>query len=263
MSFLEALLFNQFATFTLVLGRVGGVVMTAPIFGTQAAPIRARALFAVSITLLLSPLLSASVPEDMTNLLVYGKYMANEVLVGVLLGYGVTLLLTGIQLTGQLISQLSGTAISDVFDATLENSVSVFAQLFYFLTIAIFVLLGGHRMVMEALLDTYTWLPPGAATLGTTYVEALTSLLSQSFLLGIRAAAPAMTALLLATLVLGLIGRTLPQINVLAVGFSVNALLTLACLSLSIGSVIWAFPHHCATALDMLRQALRDSVPVG
>ena len=262
MSLLESLLFAQFASFTLVLGRVGALVMTAPIFGSQAAPIRARALFAVSITLLLSPMLTTSLPPDMTNLVAYAKYMTNEVLVGILLGYGITLLLTGIQLTGQLISQLSGTAISDVFDPTIENTVSVFAQMFYFLTLAIFVLLGGHRMVMEALLDTYTWLPPGGASLGTSYVDALVSLLSQSFLLGIRAAAPAMTALLLATLVLGLIGRTLPQINVLAVGFSVNALLTLACLSLSIGSVIWAFPQHCATALDVLRQALQDSVPL-
>ena len=263
MSVLETLLLNQFAMFTMVLGRVGGLMMTAPIFGTQAAPIRARALLAVSITLIVSPLLAASPPPDMTNLLIYGKYLVNEILVGVLLGFGVTLLLSGIQLTGQIVSQLSGTALSDVFDPTIENNVSVFSQAFYFLTLAIFALLGGHRLVMEALLDTYNWLPPGGATLGTTYVDALTSLLTQSFLLGIRAAAPAMTALLLATLVLGLIGRTLPQINILAVGFSVNTLLTLGCLCLSIGTIMWAFPQQAAAAIDLLRQALRDSLPAG
>ncbi len=263
MSFLESLLLNQFAVFTLVLGRVGGLIMTAPIFGTQAAPMRARALIALSITLLISPPLAANAPTDMTNLVIYAKYMVNEVLVGVLLGFGITMLLSGIQLTGQIVSQLSGTALSDVFDATIQDNVSVFAQVFYFLTLAIFVLLGGHRMMMEALLDTYQWLPPGAATLGTTYIDALTSILSQSFLLGIRAAAPAMTALLLATLVLGLVGRTLPQINVLAVGFSVNALLTLGCLTLSIGTVMWAFPQQCASAIDLLRQALHDSAPLG
>ena len=241
---------------------MGGLIASAPIFGTHAAPVRVRAFLAISITLIISPLLATSPPADMTNLLVYGKYLFNEVLVGVLLGFGVTLLLSGIQLTGQIVSQLSGTALSDVFDPTIENNVSVFSQAFYFLTLAIFALLGGHRMVMEALLDTYNWLPPGGASLGTTYVDALTSLLSQSFLLGIRAAAPAMTALLMATLVLGLIGRTLPQINVLAVGFSVNALLTLGCLSLSVGTIMWAFPQQAASAIDLLRQALHDSVPI-
>lgn len=262
MSVLETLLLNQFATFTLVLGRVGGLIASAPIFGIQAAPIRVRALLAVAITLIVSPLLAANPPADMTNLLVYGRYMANEILVGVLLGFGVTLLLSGIQLSGQIVSQLSGTALSDVFDPTIESNVSVFSQAFYFLTLAIFALLGGHRLVMEALLDTYQWLPPGGASLGTTYVEALTNLLTQSFLLGIRAAAPAMTALLLATLVLGLVGRTLPQINVLAVGFSVNALLTLGCLSLTIGTVMWAFPQQAAAAVNLLRQALYDSLPI-
>jgi len=263
MSLLETLLFNQFATFTLVLGRVGGLVMTAPIFGTQAAPMRTRAFLTVAITLLVSPLLAASPPADMTNLLIYAKYMVNEVLVGVLLGFGVTLLLSGIQVTGQIVTQLSGMALADVFDPTIEENVSVFSQLFYFLTLAMFAMLGGHRMVMDALLDTYVWLPPGAASLGDSYVEALTSLLSQSFALGIQAAAPAMLALLLATLVLGLIGRTLPQINILAVGFSVNSLLTLGCLLVSLGAVAWAFPQQAAAAIDTLRNALHDSIAPG
>jgi len=260
MSLLETLLLSQFITFTLVLGRVGGLVMTAPIFGTQAAPMRFRALLAVSITLLVTPIVAMSPPSDMTNLLIYAKYMGSEVLVGVLLGFGVTLLLSGIQLTGQIVSQLSGTALADVFDPTIDSNVSVFSQLFYFLTLAMFVLLGGHRLVMDALLDTYAWLPPGGASLGGSYVEVLTSLLSQSFLLGIRAAAPAMTALLLATLVLGLVGRTMPQINVLAVGFSVNTLLTLGCLFLSVGTIMWAFPQQASSAIDMLRGALHSSI---
>ncbi len=260
MSLLETLLFNQFAVFTLVLARVGALIMTAPIFGSAAIPMRAKGLLVVSISLLVTPLLAASPPADMTHLLVYAKYMASEGLIGLLLGFGITLLLSGIQLTGQIISQLGGTALADVFDPTLNTNLSVYSQLFYFLTLAMFVLLDGHRLVMDALLDTYTWMPPGKGSLGTTYVDALTTLLSQSFLLGIRAAAPTMTALLLATLVLGLIGRTMPQINILAVGFGVNSLLTLGCLFTTIGAIVWAFPLQAASALDTLREALAQSV---
>ncbi|NOY29453.1 MAG: flagellar biosynthetic protein FliR, partial [Planctomycetes bacterium] len=99
----------------------------------------------------------------------------------------------------------------------------------------------------------------GQASLGTTYVEALTTLLSQSFLLGIRAAAPAMTALLLSTLVLGLIGRTLPQINILAVGFGINSLLTLGCLFTTIGAIAWAFPQQASSAIDLIMESLRPA----
>ena len=82
--------------------------------------------------------------------------------------------------------------------------------------------------MIEALLETFAWAPPGHAALGDTYVDVLTGLMTQSFALGIRAAAPLLIALLLSTIVLGLISRTLPQINIIAVGFGLNSLLTLA-----------------------------------
>jgi len=256
---LETLLYTQFAVFTLVLARVGALIMSAPIFGSRAVPLQARVLITLSITLLATPLVASTAPTDMTNLLTYARYLASEALIGLLLGFGVTLLLTGIQLTGQIISQLGGMALANVFDPTLNTNISIYSQLFYFLTLAMFVLLDGHRLMMDALLDTYTWLPPGQASLGTTYVEALTTLLTQSFLLGIRAAAPAMTALLLSTLVLGLIGRTLPQINILAVGFGINALLTLGCLFTTLGAIAWAFPQQASAAIDLVMEAVQQS----
>ncbi len=260
MPIIETFLIGQFVTFTLVTARVGALVMTAPIFGSLAIPIRVRALLAVAISLLIMPVVAATAPVDITNLFVYARYLLSEALLGLLLGFGITLLLSGIQITGQIISQLGGTALANVFDPTLNANVSIYSQFFYFLTLTMFVLLDGHRLMIDALLDTYTWLPPGRASLGTTYVDALTTLLSQSFLLGIRAAAPTMTALLLATLLLGLIGRTMPQINILAVGFGVNSLLTLGCLFTSIGAIAWAFPQQAATAIDLLRDAIHQSL---
>lgn len=258
---LETLLLNQFATFTLVLARIGALIMTAPIFGSRATPVKFRALLAVGITLLITPLFAAKPPADINNLLVFARFLINEALVGLLLGLGIMILLSGIQVTGQIISQMSGTALASVFDQTMENNASVFSQLLYFLALAMFVLMDGHRLLMEALLDTYTWMPPGRAMFGQSYVEALTTILSQSFLLGIRAAAPAMTALLLATLLLGLIGRTMPQINILAVGFGVNSMLTLGTLFVSLGAIAWAFPQQTTTTIELLRDAIYDALP--
>lgn len=260
MQFLETLLVHQFAAFTLVLARLGALIMSAPIFSSAAIPVRAKALMAVAIALLISPVVAMHPPADMTNLVIYGKYLVTEALVGLLLGFGITVFLSGIQLTGQIISQLGGTAVAEVFDPTIESNVSVFSQMFYFLSLAMFVLLDGHRLVMDALLDTYQFIPPGHASLGQTYMETLTTLFAQSFLLGIRAAAPTMTALLLSTLVLGLIGRTLPQINILAVGFGINAMLTLGCLFMSLGAIAWAFPQETTAAVEMMRDTLRQTV---
>lgn len=259
MPLIENYLLGQLAVFILVVARVGGLVAAAPLFGSRAAPMQFRAFLAVAMALLITPIFAGQTPADPTNMLQFGKFVLNETLVGLLLGVGVTILLSGVQLTGQLISQLGGTAISDVFDPNVDENVPVYAQLFYFITFTMFILLDGHRLTTEALLDTYAWLPPGKAIVGQSFVNVLTSLLGQSFQLGVRAAAPAMTALLLATLVLGLIGRTLPQINVLGVGFSVNALLTCGIVFLSIGAVAWAFPQQTVASLGLLRDAVREA----
>lgn len=259
MTVLEKILLVHLGTYTLVLGRVGALIMTAPIFGSRAIPLQGRALMALIISLLVTPLLAQHSTVDMGNLTEFSKYLLSEVVIGLLFGVGITILLNGIQLTGQLISQLGGTALADVFDPNLDESVSVYSQFFFWLTLAMFVLLDGHRQTMDALLHTFAEIPPGEANLGSSYLDALVTLLAQSFLLGIRAAAPAMTALLLATLVLGLIGRTLPQINILAVGFGVNSLLSLGCLFTSIGVIAWAFPQQTVAAIDLLRDTVTPS----
>jgi flagellar biosynthesis protein FliR len=251
------MLLAQFSTFVLVLARIGALMATAPIFGMKTAPLQARALLAVAMTLIITPLYTSQAPADATNMIAFSKFVLGEALLGLLLGLGVSILLSGVQLTGQIVAQLGGTALAEGFDSMVEENLPIYSQFFYLVTLAMFVLLDGHRLLIGALLDTYVWMPPGKGALGESYVTAFTTLLGQSFLLGIRAAAPAMAALLLATLVLGLIGRTLPQLNILVIGFSVNALLTSVILVVSIGAIAWAFPQQAINAIELLTDAIR------
>jgi flagellar biosynthesis protein FliR len=252
---LETFLIGRFIIFTLVLARIGALVMTAPIFGSQALPRRIRGILAVTLALLITPIyLSGSLPP-VGNTVEFGRLIINEVLVGLMLGLGLNILFAGIQVAGQVASQMSGLSLADVFNPGFEEDVSVFSQLFYFLTLAVFVAVGGHRIVTEALLQTFAWLPPGKAAIGDSYVEVLVSVLMQSFGLGIRAAAPLLTALMLSNLILGLISRTLPQINVIAVGFGLNSLLALAVLCLSLGTVAWTFQEPTVEVMQLVQEA--------
>jgi flagellar biosynthetic protein FliR len=253
---LETFLVGRFMVFTLVLARTSALVMTAPIFGSVAVPRRARALIAVTMSLLVTPVyLGASVPP-VDQLTEYARLIVNEVLVGLLLGLGINVLFSGIQVAGQIVSQMSGLSLADVINPGFEEEASVFSQLFYFLTLAVFVAVGGHRVVTESLLETFAWAPPGHAALGDTYVDVLTSIASQSFAIGIRAAAPLLVAMLLATLVLGLISRTLPQINIIAIGFGLSSLLLMGVMFLSIGAVAWAFQGPIVDAIEQLQTSI-------
>ena len=255
-TFLETNLLAQFLTFTLVLTRVSGLVMTAPIFGTQGVPMRIRGLLAVALALLITPMFAGTSVEDPGNLPNYLVYLGGEAMVGLLIGIGITILFSGIQVAGQIISQLSGMALADVFSPGFDANVPLYSQLLFFVTMAVFVLIDGHRLVMAALLDTFYQIPPGAGGLSGSVTEVLTTILSQSFVLGIRAAAPIMTALLLSTLVLGLISRTMPQLNIIAVGFGLNSLVTLGGLFFAMGAIVWVFQEQVEPVLELLGGAL-------
>jgi flagellar biosynthetic protein FliR len=256
---LETFLISRFMVFTLVLARTSGLLMTAPIFGTQALPRRVRGFLAVAISLLVTPAFLGTTMPAVENTLEYGRLLANEALIGLLLGLGVNVLFSGIQVAGQIVSQMSGLSLADVFSPGFDEDVSVFSQLFYFLTLSVFVAVGGHRIVTEALLDTFTASPPGHAALGSNFGDVLVTIIAQAFALGIRAAAPLLVAMLLSNLVLGLISRTLPQINVIAVGFSVNSLLALGVLFLSIGAAAWTFQDPAMDVLQHLKEAIHVS----
>ncbi len=263
MLWLQWLGIEKFLLFTLVLTRVSGVVMTAPIFGGSDIPVRVRALFAFAISLLILPTqwhASVEYPGTIPNYLVF---LGAELMVGLCLGLGMMVLFAGLQVGGALIGRLGGMMLADVFDPTMNSNVPVFSRLMFMVGLAVFVGIGGHRIVMAALLDTFAALPPGGGSIPDSLTGAFVNLLAQSFLLGIRAAMPLTVALLLSTLILGLIGRTMPQLNILIVGFGLNAMLTFGLMAVSLGAAIWVFQDQIEPALETMVDAVGEGWHTG
>ena len=252
---LEYFLVSRFMVFTLVLGRTSGLVATAPVFNALGLPRQVLAFLAVALALVVTPVYINTSMPPVGDFATYAHMLVNEVAVGVLLGLGMNILFTGIQVAGQIVSQMSGLSLADVFNPSFDESISVFSQLFYFLTLAVFVAIGGHRMLIDALLGTFAWAPPGQAMIGESFLSALTELMTQSFVLGIRASAPLLVALFLSTIVLGLVSRTLPQLNIIVIGFGLNSFLTLGMMMISLGAVAWTFQEPAIDALNRLQEA--------
>ncbi len=256
MDWLAHLDVEKLLLFTLVLIRVSGVVVVAPVFGTPEVPAQVRALLAVALAAVVVPgqwHVAVAYPGSIVNLLVFG---GAELAIGVCLGLGVVILLSGIQLAGQMIGRTSGLMMADIFDPASGESTSVFGHLLYMLALAVFLLIGGHRILVAGLLETFAAIPPGAANLPAGVGEALVVLLAQSFALGVRAAAPVITAVLLSTLIMGLISRTLPQLNILAVGFGLNTMLALGTMALALGGCLWVFEGTIEPAIATVFEAL-------
>ncbi|MGD0653254.1 MAG: flagellar biosynthetic protein FliR [Thermoguttaceae bacterium] len=263
MDWVNQLNFDKFIVFTLVLTRVSSLTMTAPIYGSTDAPMRVRALLALALAVLIMPSQwNAAAPEP-GNLLNYLVFVGGELIVGTCLGFGIMILVHGMELAGEIIGYVGGLMIAEAYDPTSDMNTPILSRLFTLVSLSIFVCIGGHRLVMAGLLDTFRTIPPGSGVFSRSIADAFVTLMAQSFSLGIRAAAPATIALLLATLVLGLISRTVPQLNVLILGFGLNSLLIFGALALTLGGVAWAFQEQIEPALEVLLDALHTPMRVG
>jgi flagellar biosynthetic protein FliR len=255
MSSLLLLYLDQFLIFVLVLTRVGSLLMVLPVLGTATIPLQVRGLLAVAIALIIAPLhfgLPIPPPDHLPEL---AMLMAKEAILGLALGLAVMVLLSGMQIAGQVISQMSGLSLAEVANPNFETSVPIFSQILEMLALAIFFAVGGHRQVLEALLGSFNWMPPGQGHFPESLLGTMTEVATHSFETGVRASAPVMVAMLLAILIVALISRTIPQLNAVAVGLNFNSLVVLAVFMFCLGSAGWVFQEEVGTVIDEVRSS--------
>jgi len=252
------MLLDQGVIFVLILSRVSGLIMTAPGYGSGYSPPQIRVLLAIGISLLIAPLYWGESAPHAANLMELIVLVTSELLLGMAIGLAVLVLVSGLQLAGQLIGQVGGMQMADLYDSTFDGTVPVFSKLMELTALAVFFITGGHREVLSALLDSFHRMPPGSAQWTRTRVSMLVEVARQSFEVGLRASAPVVISVLLAVLILGLVSRTLPQLNILAVGFGLNGLVLLATFAVSIGAAVWIFEGGASGLIDAFRRVMED-----
>ena len=226
-----------------VFARIAGIVALLPALAGRQFSLAMRGSLALFLTALVAPICDTYV-GDVAQHAAWLPMVLHEVAVGLLLGTGVHLLLFGVQVGGQLASQMGGISLAGVYSGDDSPMVSPLTRLLDLLTISVFLVMGGHRMVIGALLGTFGNWPPGTARLNYSTWEILTELLGQSFLLGIEAALPLLVTLFVSNVLAGVLGRLMPQLNVLVMSSGLNALLTMAAVFVGVGSVAWALEGH-------------------
>lgn len=241
--------------FLLILSRIGALVMTLPGLGSSGIPWQARAILALGASLLLTPPHWNQPLPPIESLLQLAPLVAREMLLGLALGVAVMILVSGIQLAGQVISQMSGLSLGDVVSPTLDAPIPLVSQLLESLALAIFFITGGHRRVIAALLDSFQWMPPGDGRLPEELPRALAEVATHSFDAAIRVSAPAAVALLLAIVIVAVIARTVPQLNSIAVGLNFNALIVPAALAFCLSSAAFVFQEKLDLVLALVEQA--------
>jgi flagellar biosynthetic protein FliR len=227
--------------FALVASRLGGLLMFQPVFSALSVPIHLRVMLVLALGALMTPLVSlpAAAPDRPLEILFA---LGAELLLGLLLGVLTALCFVGLQMGGLLIAQESGLAFGQIVDPSSDEQETVVGVFYLQFALVIFLVIGGHRALLSACLDTFETIP--LLTCRPTHVvdgDVLCRALTLSGQVAFRVAGPTLLALLLVNVALGFVSRTMPQLNILAVGFSLKGILVFALMAASLPSAGAAF----------------------
>ncbi len=210
---------SSFIGFIVIFTRVLGIMITAPILGDNNIPGQVKVAIAFVFSLIFYPVVSApsfGADPDLGRMFLVG---ATEFGIGLVIGFTARLMFTGIALAGEVAGFQMGVSIANIFDPSSETQVSMIGQIQVVFALLLFVALDGHHLLIETLVESFRIVPPGMAVLREEGMRLLVDQVGNIFLLGLQVGAPLIVALLAANFSMGLIARSVPQMNVIVVGF--------------------------------------------
>ena len=216
-----ALLLNFVPTFVLVFFRLAGMMLFAPLFGSSRIPRRVRAMLVLVLALGVAPTVPrATLPTATSEL---AMAIGGEMAFGLAMGMALSLVFVAAQWAGELIGQQMGLNLSEVFDPQFGSSGSVLGEMYFMLTLVVFLLVRGHHAMLAGVRDSFTALPLMSVGVDRNVFDTTIGLLGGTTVLAIRLAAPMLVTMLIVDLVLGLIGKSMPQMNVMSAGLTLRS----------------------------------------
>jgi flagellar biosynthetic protein FliR len=200
--------------------RIAGCLMVAPVFGAGFVPARARLVLAGAVTLLVAPLLPMPEAGPFSGQGVV--IIAQQLLVGVGMGFALQLVFDAMALGGQLLANSMGLSFAFNVDPQRGASTPVLGQFYLVLVTLVFLALDGHLALLETLVDSFRSIPIGTTGLGREGLWALVLWGSRLFQGALAVSLPGVTALLVVNLAFGVVSRAAPSLNLFAVGFPVT-----------------------------------------
>ncbi|HLY65431.1 MAG TPA: flagellar biosynthetic protein FliR [Chloroflexota bacterium] len=213
---------NYLGNLFLVFVRVGAMLSSAPLLNGRAIPGVLKVGLALLLTFLLLPMNQGHFVEVPFEWLPLTLLVAKEIGVGAVIGFAANLVFSAMQVAGQFMGLQVGFTLANVIDPLFSDSVSLIDQLYVILASFIFLAIDGHHMLILAVQQSLDIVPLGAFHITGPFIDQLVVMTGGIFVAALRLALPITAALLLADVALGLMARTVPQINVFVVGLPIK-----------------------------------------
>jgi flagellar biosynthesis protein FliR len=213
---------QEFEKLLLLMLRVGGILIVAPIFSHQSVPKLLKIGLIILISLIIVPTLkplSIELPPDLLGLTVV---LIKEVVAGLAIGFTSLMLFLAVQFAGNVIGLQMGFGIVNVIDPNSNTEVPLIGQFQLIITMLIFLALNGHHMIISAIINSVQIIPLGQVNLSHASGEIILRAGINTLAAGVKLGAPCIVTLFLMDVAMGIVARTVPQMNIFIVGFPIK-----------------------------------------
>lgn len=219
----------------LPLFRVAAMVAASPVFGTRTVPIKVKIITSFAITSVLVPMLPA--PEiDVFNPLSV-LVIAQQVLIGLIIGFTVQLVFSAVITGGQIVAMQMGLGFSLMVDPQNGAQSPVLSQFYTIMVMLIYLAINGHLVLLEVLAESFKTMPISAQGLVADDFMQVVRWGTNIFAGGLAIALPAIASLLVVNIAFGVMTRSAPQLNIFAIGFPITMLLGFALVMITLPNI--------------------------
>ena len=250
----------QVQQFLLVFIRMSVFIVVCPAFSMKAIP----PVLKVALSGGLALAVLSSFPEglELYPTFTFISLGIKEMMIGFAMGYVTLLYFTAVEMAGKFVDSQVGFSMGEMYDPNLGVTTSYYGRVYYWISICIFFLTNLHHALLRSLVLSYTWIPISQTSFTHFGTEGMVRLFGQIFGLAFQLAVPLIVVALLSEVVLALLSRTVPQINVLILGMPLKVLVSLIFFMLFLNPLIRNIGNMLPEMIQTMSQLLKSlSVP--
>ncbi len=235
--------------FGLIFSRISGLFVLMPVFSGRGISAQVKVGILIFISIAIMPVLSLNVRFDILSFPQFAYHLIVEFIIGLTFGFVIVLYLSSIYLAGSLVDRNMGFSMVNVINPMDNSSMPVSANIYYIFAMMIFLFTDGHHIMIQAIVNSMESVPLGLGTLNPLIVFDFTQLLSDAFVIGVRLAGPFIIAILVANIILGMLSKAMPGMNVFMIGMPFKIFI----IGLSLFSLI--IPRYYNSFIDLYQLA--------
>ncbi|MBS4536036.1 flagellar type III secretion system protein FliR [Clostridium sp. D2Q-14] len=235
-------IFSKYQIFLLVFIRMTGIFIITPIFSRTNIP----TILKVSLSLIISIITFTTIGEQ--DLIIEGNIhlmilIFKELTIGLIIGFISYLFFVSLIIAGQIIDTQIGFGMANVFDPQHNTQVPITGNFYYILALLIFLTIDAHHWFLQAIVKSYSVLPIGNINLNDGILNQIIVIFSEIFNIGFKISSPVLATIFLSNVLLGILARTVPQMNVFVVGMPLKIVVGLLTIFITLPIYLIALQH--------------------